>query len=205
MTSKNDSIEKKKCVTHEFRVSYPNVFKPTSFDDQEAKFGLTMLFSKDIDLSAPAAKQKNSLKRIVANALKEKFGPDKTKWPSNFKNPIRDGDKEKPDDPTYENMLFARATAKVRPQLVGPRLTPITNEDDFYPGCYARAEVIAYWFEKAGNKGVGLSVTSIQKTRDGEPLGGRRNAAEIFDVIGDADEDDDDVDEEDDDDDFDFG
>jgi hypothetical protein len=60
------------------------------------------------------------------------------------------------------------------------------NERDFYAGCFARAEIIAYAYDQAGNKGIGLSLQNVQKLRDGDRLGGRKDAADVFDAVGDA-------------------
>ncbi len=170
-------IAAQKCVTPEFRVSFPYVFKPTSFKNQEPKFSVTMLFDKDTDLTG--------VKKIVRAAAAAEFGADPKKWPK-FKHPVfRDGDSEKPDVAGYENTIFAVAKNKTQPGLVDPRRQPILNERDFYAGCYARAEIIAYAYDNEFGKGIGLSLQNIQKLRDGEKLGGRKNAEDVFDEVAD--------------------
>ena len=47
-----------------------------------------------------------------------------------------------------------------------------------YSGCYARVSLNFYAFNSNGNKGVACGLGNIQKVRDGEPLGGRTNAAD---------------------------
>lgn len=201
MAKKSDSIESKKCITPEFRVSFPNVFKPAEYEDSESepKYGLTMIFDKSIDLKMPAKDEKNSIRRIVRNAIVEKWGEDKSKWPKKMWNPIRDGDEDNDrEDESLFDAFYIRANSKTKPGLVDPRLRAITTEDTFYPGCYARAEVLAYAFEKKGNRGVALTVLNIQKTRDGDPLSGRRHAADVFSSIESDDGDEDPSDEDDD-------
>lgn len=168
-------IEKKKCLTPEFRVSFPAIFQPKAFDGQEAKYQLTMLFSKKTDITA--------LKKAAFNAAAEKWGPKKEKWPK-FKHPwLRDGDDEKGDVEGYEGCVFVSAKSKTQPGLVDHRLQPITAERDFYAGCYARAEVLAYAYDSAGNKGVGFALQNIQKLRDGDRLSGRKDAEDVFDAV----------------------
>ncbi len=174
-------LESKKVVTPTFRVSFPYIFKPSAFKDQEPKYSLTMLFDKKTDLSP--------LKKIMKAAAVEKWGIDQKKWPK-FKHPVfRDGDADKPDTQGYENTIFTTAKSKTQPGLVDQRLQPILNERDFYAGCFARAEIIAYAYDQAGNKGIGFSLQNIQKTAEGDRLGGRKDAADVFEAVEDTSED----------------
>lgn len=177
-------IELKKCVTPEFRVSFPALFKPKVFKGQEAseaKFGITMLFNKKQDLTA--------LKKAALAAGTEKWGADRSKWPK-FRYPtFRDGDDEKGDTEGYENTIFVSAKSKNQPGIVGPNLQPILNERDIYAGCFARAEVIAYAYDQAGNKGIGFSLQNVQKLREGDPLSGRKDASDVFDAVEDLSDD----------------
>lgn len=186
-SGKSASIETKKCVTHEFRVSFPQVFEAKSFQGAEPKFSLVMLFPKNVDLGKPAAKQKNSLKSAAFNAAVEKWGSDRTKWPKGLKLPFRDGD-EKAERDGYGGHIFVTATSKTQPGLVDQGNRPILNGKDFYAGCYARAEVIAFAYDTAGNRGVSFSLQNVQKLRDGEKFSGRKDAADVFDAVEDTSE-----------------
>lgn len=177
-------IEKKKVSGRdcpEFRVSFPHVFeKHSGFEGQEPKFSVVMLFSKKADLSA--------LKRAVQNAAIEKWGP-KEKWPKNLRMPFRDGN-EKSDLQGYKDTIFISASSKQRPGVVDQRREPITEESEgFYAGCYARASLIAFAYDTAGNKGVSFSLQNLQKLRDGEKFSGRRSAEEDFDSVEDGSDD----------------
>lgn len=176
-------IEKKKCTTPEFRVSFPHVFeKHSGFETQEPKYSLVMLFTKKTDLK--------ELRRAAFNAAVEKWGP-KEKWPKNLRQPFRDGD-EKQDLQGYSGTIFISASSKQKPQVVGnkkvdgqfPRLE---KEDEiFYAGCYARATLIAFAYDKMGNKGISFSLQNVQKLRDGEQFSGRKNADDEFDEVEDG-------------------
>lgn len=179
-------IEKKKCLTPEFRVSFPHVFeKHTGFAGQEAKFSIVMLFTKKTDLK--------ELKRAAFNAATEKWG-DKTKWPKQLRMPFRDGD-EKSDLMGYEGTIFVSASSKQKPQVVGNKkvdgqFPQLSKEDEqFYAGCYARATLIAFAYDKAGNKGVSFSLQNVQKLKDGEQFSGRKNADDEFDEVEDESDD----------------
>ena len=177
-TETKNSIALKKTVTPEFRVSFPQVFEAKSFQGNPAKFSIVMLFDKKTDLTA--------LKKIALYVATEKWGA-KEKWPKGLKMPFRDGD-EKADTLGYEGCIFVTATSKLKPGLVGPSLEPILNQADFYAGCYARAEIIAFAYDTAGNRGVSFSLQNIQKLRDGESLSGRKAAASVFDAVADTSE-----------------
>jgi hypothetical protein len=187
-TDKKSSVEAKKCVTHEFRLSFPALITPKSFEDQAAKYSLTMLFPKSVDLGKPAAGQANSLKKAAFNAATEKWGP-REKWPKNLRMPFRDGDVDRSETDGYAGHFFVSASSKNQPGIVGPSLQPILNERDIYAGCYCRAEVIAFAYDTKGNKGVSFSLQNVQKLRDGEPFSGRKDAASVFDSVEDTSED----------------
>jgi Enterobacter phage Enc34, ssDNA-binding protein len=178
---KKNNIEAKKAMTPEFRVSFPHVFEAhTGFEGQQAKFSIVALFPKNVDLSG--------LKKAVFNAAVEKFGP-KEKWPKNLRLPFRDGD-EKSDLSGYEGTTYITASSMQRPGVVNQKLEPLTKDDNqFYAGCYARATLIAFAYDKAGNKGVSFSLQNVQKLRDGDPFSGRRKAEEEFDSVEDGSDD----------------
>lgn len=185
-------IEKKRCITHEFRLSFPALLTPKAYQDQPEKYSCVALFDKKINLSkAPTNKASEalsvSMKEAFHNAMVEKFGP-KEKWPKNYKTPFRDGE-ERSDTPGYENCIFVTMSNKNPPGVVNQQRQPVLNERDIYAGCYCRAEVIAFAYDKAGNRGVSFSLQNIQKVKDGEPFGSRKNAEDVFDSIEDGSDD----------------
>lgn len=165
-------------MTPKFRVSFPWVFRPqkpmANATSQDPKYSITMLFPKGADLSA--------LKKAAADAVAEKWGADKAKWPKNLRSPFRDqGEKEFEG---YEaGAVFITATSKQRPGLVDEKVQDIIEEKDFYPGCYARATVRVFAYDQAGNRGVAFGLQNIQKLADGEPLGGRIRPADDFEPV----------------------
>lgn len=179
-------IEKKKVRTPQFRVSFPHVFEKHGFKDQEPKYSIVMLFPKNTDLK--------DIKRAVHNAATEKWGA-KEKWPKQMRMPFRDGN-EKSDLMGYENTIFITASSKQKPQVIGrlknadgdfPRLEK--EDGEFYAGCYARATLIAFAYDTAGNRGVSFSLQNIQKLADGEQFSGRKNAEDEFDEVDDGSDD----------------
>lgn len=168
-------------VTPEFRVSYPKVFKPEMNKlSNQMEYSLIALFKKGEDLS--------KLKKAAEEAIAQKWGPDKTKWPKNLKNPFRDqSDKAKDIDGKRvlpsgheEGAVFLTLKTKQKPAVVDEQVQPIMDETQFYAGCYARAAVSVYAYDQAGNRGVSFGLTSIQKLRDGEPFSGRPTPEQSF-------------------------
>lgn len=160
-------------MTPEFRVSFPVVFKPRSAtnDNGDAgtpKYSITMLFAKDADLS--------KLKAAAQAAAKEKWGD---KIPKNLRSPFRDqGEKEL--EGYVEGAVFINATSLQKPGLVDRNREDIIDETEFYAGCYARATLRAFAYDKKGNRGVAFGLNNVQKLRDGESLSGRTRAQDDF-------------------------
>jgi hypothetical protein len=165
----------KSIVTPEFRVSYPNLVTPRApLSGGEPKYSLVAWFSKSTDISA--------LRELAAAAVAEKW-PDPAKRPKNLRSPFRDGDTELDKDgkPKAPGCTFVALSSKVKPQVVDQKVQPIIDvEAELYPGSYARASVVAYAYDSAGNRGVAFGLRNVQKLRDGEPLGGRSKPEDDF-------------------------
>lgn len=181
------TIEDKKVMTPKFRVSFPHLFEPQSYEGGPAKYGLTMLFPKNVDLK--------DLKRAAHNAAVEAWGENKEKWPKNRRMPFRDGDRDKPDMKGYPGNIFVTATSKEQPGLVDKDRNAIIQESEFYAGCFARATLIAFVYGAQGGKkskmrpGVSFALQNVQKLGDGKKFSGRKEAEEEFDSVEDQSED----------------
>lgn len=155
------------------RFSYAHVFEPSAIEEgQEKKYSVSIIIPK---------KDKKTIAKIqaaikaAAEEGKAKFGG---KVPKNYKQPLRDGDEERPDDEAYADSYFINANSTRKPQLVDEDLDPILDKEEFYSGCYGRASVNFYAFNVSGNKGVACGLNNIQKLEDGERLGGSVSTAE---------------------------
>lgn len=163
--------------TPKFRVSFPNVFKARKNDlNGKDEFSVTAVFPKGTDLSV--------LKKAANDAIVEKLGADKSKWPKGLRNPIRDQaerEKEGKLPEGYEaGAFFINLKATQRPGVVDQNVQDILEERDFYAGCWAIANVRAYYYDQKGNKGVSFGLQNIQKVGDGDPLGGRVRPTDAF-------------------------
>jgi hypothetical protein len=184
--------DQRKVTTPKFRASFVWAFKPQppmEGSQGEPKYGVTMLF----DAKARKTPQYKALHDLAVAAAKEKFG-DKLKadpkganglgWFHGLRYPIRDG-AEKAELDGYEGMTFAPATSKMQPGIVDSNLNRIISEDEYYSGCFSRATVTAYGYDKAGNKGVAFGLQNLQKLGDGDRFSGRVAAEDDFDSVDD--------------------
>lgn len=177
------------CITPEFRVSYPKVFRPEHNElNGKDEYSLVALFAPGADVS--------ELKAAVKAAAEKKWGTDQKKWPKNMRSPFRDqGEREKEDDDGNKFMpdgytkgaVMLNLKSLKKPGLVNARNEDILDDADFYGGCYARAQVNAAAYDTKGNAGVSLYLNHVQKLRDGESFGtAARNASDVFEAVAEA-------------------
>jgi hypothetical protein len=161
------------CVTPEFRVSFAHVIQPKQ-NEQNGKlqYSMVMLFPKDSDIEI--------IKEMARNAV-ENMWPDEAKRPKGIKSPFRNGDEKGYDG--YQGHIFLTASSVSKPKLVDGQRQQIDSEEVFYSGCYARAEINAFAYDKNGNKGVSFGLWKIQKLRDGDKFGGGKPVDEVFGVV----------------------
>lgn len=161
-------------ITPEFRVSYPNVFKPKYNElAKKEEYSVVALFPKGADLS--------KLKATVQAAVEEKWGKDQAKWPKNLRLPFKVQSLTRvnakgetvPNAGHVDGAIYLDLKSKTKPQVVDQQVQPIIEETEFYAGAWAIASVRAYAYDQAGNRGVSFGLVNIQKVREGEPLAGR--------------------------------
>lgn len=176
--------KKTKILTPVFRVSYPHIFTPQrSEDDKNDVYGCQMIFDEDTDLS--------EMKKLALAVRTTAFGKD-----GKFKKTFRGDDEfDLKKNPEYEGKIIVSARSYNRPVQVVKRnpsvkkgakgwVEPITDQNEFYAGCYAIAAVTCYDFNHPkGGKGVAFGLSNIIKVRNGEPLVNRSNPEEDFEEI----------------------
>lgn len=190
-------------VTVPFRLAFPEVFEAKAATEGGAKkYSITMLFPKDGSALIPAMPGDGvmQLRKLAVEAIKEKWGEDKAKWPAGLKAldmktylsptgkdgwPIRDGNSVEWDG--FEDQLFARASSQFKPGMVDAKLNAIISQDAVYGGLICRAQINAYAYDTNGNKGVTFGLTNLQILKDdGTVFSGKSNAADVFDSFGDS-------------------
>ena len=164
------------------RLSYFHGWEPASINGGAERYSTAVLIPKDDKATIDA------INAAVDAAIEEgiaKFGGKKPNKAA-IKLPLRDGDVEREDE-AYKGHYFINANSNTPPQIVDRAVKPILDRSEVYSGCYARVSLSFYAFNSNGNKGVACGLGNIPKGRDGEPLGGRTNAADDFATLDDDD------------------
>lgn len=167
----------KKVVTGEVRLSYVNLFEPRAIaEGQPAKYSTTILIDKEDKATIKSIQ--NAIQEVISSSQ------DILKGTKGLNSPLRDGDEEK-DSLEYEHHLFMNVSTKQPPMVVDEARQEIINPREVYSGCYGRVSMNFFAYNQAGNKGVGVALNAVQKTRDGEALGGGYTRASVDEDFGD--------------------
>ena len=170
--------ESKKLITRTpFIGSFVSLAEPSlphgETDETKLKYQITIALAKD-----------DPFWKEVGAEIKATAAEKWSKIPANLKRPVRDGDANLDDDgelkyPEHEGCYTLQASSKRKPDVADAALRPILEADELYSGAYYRAAVRAYaWTHATGGKGVSFSLETVQKVKDGEPLGGGGGKAE---------------------------
>lgn len=165
-------------VLRNVRLSYTHLDKPyASQPGQEPKYSATILVPKQpgdnkarMDAAIAAATQK---------AI-EKYGKA---FPATPKVSVHDGDGTRPSDgqpfgEECKGCWVFTASSKQPVTVVDLNLQPVLDATQIYSGMYANVGVSFFGYNAPQNKGIGVALDNVQKTADGEALGGQRASAE---------------------------
>ena len=167
------------------RWSYANVWEPKSINGGAPKYSVSLIIPKSDAKTVTAVK--NAIQAAYDEGQSKLKGNSKSVPAlSSIKNPLRDGDLERPDDEAYKDSYFINANSATAPGIVDAARQPILERSEVYSGVYGRASINFYAFNSNGNKGIACGLNNLQKISDGEPLGGKTRAEDDF-----ADEDED--------------
>lgn len=168
-----------KVVTGKVRFSYLFVFEPRALESGEQKYSVTLLIPKS-DTNT-YTKIINAMNLAIDENVAGVFGGIK---PANPKMPLYDGDGLRPSGEPFgeecKGCWVITASSNEKPEIVDAALNPIMSKNELYSGCYGRASLNFFAYNKNGNKGVGCGLMNIQKLEDGQSLTGRTTAAEDF-------------------------
>ena len=161
------------------RWSYANVWEPKSINGGTPKYSVSLIIPKSD--TKTVAKLKAAIEAAYHEGESKLRGNGKTVPAlSTIKNPMRDGDVERPDDPAYANAYFINANSATAPGIVDADRNPVLTRSEVYSGVYGRASINCYAFNSNGNRGIACGLNNLQKVRDGEPLGGKTSAEDDF-------------------------
>jgi hypothetical protein len=158
-------------LTPKFRVNFPNLDTPKKTERGTDQYSVSMLIPKN--LTGEELELFNAMRKEIFNCMCAKFGADQTKWPTNYKNPFKDGDApERAKYPEMAGHWVVEARTNFKPAMVDEKVMLIITPGKFYSGCYAIADVSAYAYDNPMNKGAAFGLGCIQFAGDGEKLAG---------------------------------
>lgn len=175
-----------KVITGKVRFSYAYLFKPQAgIGGGDEKYSVSAIIPKDDKKTIEA------IERAIEKATKEGVSRYGSKFGKavNFRNPLRDGDIDKADDPAYKDSYFLNVKSKTKPGVVDKDLNEILDPSEVYSGCYGRLSITAFPYSVNGSTGASFSLNNAMKLSDGEPLGGKSRAADDFSAFADEDDD----------------
>jgi len=161
--------------TPEFRGAFVAVFSPDKDPNGKEKYGATMLYPEGADLTP--------LRQILAEVIQKKW-PDAASRPGDIILPFRNGN-EVPWE-GFADHQFAKASSLYKPGVVGPdaRIIEDMEQGKVKSGDFFMAIIHAFSWEYMGKNGVSFGLEHIQKTQDGDSLGGGgTDAASAFTPI----------------------
>ena len=176
-----------KVIIKNARFSYVHVFQK----DDNDKYSVSILIEKN---DPQVEEIKNAIK-AAAQAGAGKLAGAKVSLGSI----LHDGDIDKAADPAYAGCYYLNAKSRTKPGVVkkntsgmGGKTTDITDESEFYSGCYGAASVNFFAFNTGTNKGVACGLNNLMKLHDGDFLGGRSSAeADLGSLVDDSNDNDD--------------
>lgn len=182
-------MNKTQVTTGKVRLSYANLFTPKAQMGGDEKYSVTLLIPKSDKATVAKIKAAIDAAKAIYKEKTGKAAPTKTT--------LHDGDGTRPSDgepfgAECKGCYVITVSSKNKPMLVYSDKQMLTDPNELYSGCYAKAIINFYCYDTAGNKGISAGLNAVMKLEDGEPLGGA--------VITDSDWDDDfeSIDEEDD-------
>lgn len=171
-------------------MSYLNVNEPKApLGGGTPKYSVSLIIPKSD--KATVEKIRAAVKAAYEEGQGKLRGSGKSVPPlGSIKTPLRDGDKERPDDDAYKNSWFLNASSTTKPGVVDADRNPILDSSELYSGIIGRASINFYAFNTNGNKGIACGLNNIQKLADGTPLGGHSRAEDDFADLDDEDDED---------------
>lgn len=162
----------KKVVTGKVRASYVNVFRPRMNEmSNREEYSMVILIPKTDTETI------QKIEECIEFVKKERWGK---KIPSVFRNPLRDGDVERPEDEAYQGHYFMNLKSTEQPGVVDKNLQEIFEVEEFLSGDYCRVAISCYSYDVSGNKGVSFGLGNIQVLEKGDPLSVRSRPQDDF-------------------------
>ncbi len=166
-------------TTGKARFCYANIWTPKKNESGKEVYSVTIVIPKNDD--STFKKIYDTMKSVYeANIETLQGNAKKAPGFDEIKLPLRDGDEEREGDPIFAGSYFINATSVFAPAIFDANRNVITDKETVYSGCYGRASISFYAYNKKGGRGIACGLRGLQKLEDGEPLGGIGNIADDF-------------------------
>lgn len=166
-------------TTGKARFCYANIWTPKKNDSGKEVYSVTIVIPKSDDdtftkvMNATKAVYEENLE-VLKGSAKKAPGFDEIKLP------LRDGDEEREGDPIFAGCYFINATSIYAPGIFDAERNVVSDQSSVYSGCYGRASITFYAYNKKGGRGIACGLRGLQKLEDGEQLGGFASVADDF-------------------------
>lgn len=152
------------------RWSYANVWEPKAIDGGTPKYSVSLIIPKSD--TRTVAKIRAAIEAAYKEGEAKLKGSGRSVPPlAAIRNPLRDGDIERPDDPAYANAYFINANSATAPGIVDADRNPVLTRSSVYSGVYGRASINLYAFNSPGFSAIPPGNTSI-RSRGAAPWSG---------------------------------
>lgn len=169
----------------ECRASYVTLLQPKppfNTPNGEPKYSMTVLVPKTN--TQAKAQIDAAIQAAIEAGVNSKWNGQRPPMPAIC---VHDGDGPRPSDgqpfgPECKGHWVFTASSKADrpPFVVDANVQKIINPAEIYSGMYCNVNISFYAYNNSGKKGIGCGLNGVQKTRDGEPLGGGVTAEEAF-------------------------
>ena len=168
-----------KVITGICTLSYLNCWEPKAIEGGKPKFSVSLVIPKSD--TKTVEKIRAAIKAAYEEGASKLKGSGKTTPAlSAIRTPLRDGDKDRPDDEVYKGCWFINANSDTAPGIVDADRQPILTRSEMYSGVKGRASINLYAYNVNGNRGIACGLNNLQKISDGTPLGGKSRAEDDF-------------------------
>lgn len=159
------------------RTSFMNVFasKMNNLSGNE-EFSVDVLIPKETDMTEFHAAVNAAMMKKFQKVIKPKYDL------------LKDGDEKRNADGEpidgYPGHWYLSAKTRKKPRVIDGLKNDIVDPFSFSSGDYANVLVGVYGYDHRGNKGVSCELLTIQKTKDGERLGGGMSKKTALNLFG---------------------
>ena len=168
------------------RFSYCSLFQakaPFNNPQGEPKYSCTILVPKSNTQAKALIDQ--AVNQAIEAGVANKWAGIRPPMPAIC---VHDGDGPRPSDGSAfgeecRGMWVFTASSKRPPFVVDAQVQPIIDPTQVYSGMWGNVSVNFFAYANAGKKGIGCGLNGVQKTADGDPLGGHVTAQEAFQPV----------------------